>query len=130
MTVPIRLHPEVFVVLVNHVDTLIVTFSVAPSSTAGGLIHYLCEASDGVELQAEFGQVIFYCLNDGTNLALINRSDRQQLVTSGAIESTWSITNTDPSLVSVKIDSNLTTVAGYPRITLIAQNLGRQVMLV
>ncbi len=127
---PVRIHPEVFVVLTNHMFSAVISFSVAPGSTSGGLLHYLCECSNGTELQAEVGQVLFYCLNNTTNIALINRSNRQQLVTAGTIETTWSITNTDPSEVSMQVDSNLTNIAGYPRLTMVVQNLGRQVMTV
>ncbi len=128
--IPVRIHPQAFLVVANHVVSTVVTFTVAPSSTAGGLIHYLCEASNGTELQAEVGQVLFYCLNNNTNIALINRSGRQPMVTSGTIESTWSITNTDPSVVSVVVDSSLLTIDGYPRLTMLIQNLGRQEMLI
>ena len=128
--IPIRTHPQLLLPVTNHVAAVVVTFSVSPASTAGGLLHYMCESSDGTELQAEVGQVLFYCLNDGTNIALINRSARQQLATSGSIETTWTITNTDPSTVSVIVDSSLATTVGYPRLTMAIQNLGRQEMLV
>ena len=129
MSVITRVNPEVFIPIANHVSTQIVAFDVANFSSAGGFLEYLCEANDGIEIQVEIGHVAFYSLNNNILTAMINRSERQQLLTTGTIESTWEISPTNPTIVTVTIDSSLTNIAGYPRLTINIHNLGRQLML-
>ncbi len=122
----VRVLPEAFAYTPNNTLTNLITVSIVATSSNGGFLDYLVEVADGTESQVETGQVFFVVNWNSTIQAHISRLTRQQLVSAGTIESTWTITPASPSVVSVTIASSLTPSAGFPRITYNIHCLGRQ----
>lgn len=116
-------------VLTDGAATDLVSCTIASGSAIGGVIHYAIEVTDGTDYQAETGYVFYNAVNkSGTVTRTISESaDTIQSVSSGALTSTWAISNASPAVISVNANTDLASPStGYPRITFSVFNGGQQ----
>ncbi len=126
MTV-VRSIPELFISTPNNTPTNVVSADVANNTITAGFLDYLIEATDGTNGQAESGQVFFQAINSGGSVqASVRQFDREELVITGTLQSTWTITAANPAVLQVTVASSLTNSGSFPRMTVNVHNLGRQ----
>lgn len=113
--------------LTDNTATSVLSCTIANNTTAGGVITYTIEATDGTDYQVETGQVVWSAVNKaGTVTATVTEINSQQNVSAGTLTTAWTISAANPAVISVNADTSLTPSAGYPRITFNVSNTGRQ----
>ena len=112
----------------NNTSTAVASFTIANSSSIGGVIRYSVEVTNGTDYQVETGEATFHCNNKAGVLSgnSTTKFGNIQNMTSGTLTVTWTITAANPAVLTVNCNSSLTPSAGYPRVNYTLENLTGQ----
>ena len=115
-------------IVTNNSATAVASFTIANSSSIGGVIRYTVEVTNGTDYQVETGEVTFHCNNKAGAFSgnSTTKFGNIQAMTSGTLTVTWTITAANPAVLTVNCNSSLTPSAGYPRVNYTLENLTGQ----
>lgn len=106
--------------ITEDTDTALFDISLSAGTTCGGQIFWETSNTDGTELQAYSGITSFAVANKGgtyTTTLTQNPLNDAKALTSGTIQTTWSITNGSNKItINVNNNSSFTPASGHPRI--------------
>lgn len=119
-------------VLTNNSAITIANVTVAAGTSAGGVLRYCVEVTDGTDTQYECGSTTFGVSNKGGVFSgnTATKFGNHQNVTAGTLAVTFAISGANPALLSVNANSSLTPSTGYPRIAYSIENFGQQALAV
>jgi hypothetical protein len=119
-------------VLTNNSGVALISATIASGTAIGGIIEYTIEATDGTDIQAETGRVLYTAVNKaGTVTTTITEDgNTTQTLSAGTLASTWAMSAASPSVITLNANSSLTQSSRYPRVTYSVKNMGQQAIAV
>lgn len=119
-------------VLTNNSATTIVNVTNATETSAGGVLDYCVEVTDGVDTQYECGMATYGISNKAGVFSgnTVTKFGNHQNATSGTLTVTFAISGANPGALSINANSSLSPSTGYPRVVYSLRNLGNQAVAV
>ena len=119
-------------VLTNNSATTIVNVTNATGTSAGGVLDYCVEVTDGVDTQYECGMATYGISNKAGVFSgnTVTKFGNHQNATSGTLTVTFAISGANPGALSINANSSLTPSTGYPRVVYSLRNLGNQAVAI
>jgi hypothetical protein len=119
-----------FLALTNNITTTVIALALTNSSVTSVVLTYGIEIVDGTNQQVEAGMVECHALNKAGTInvdrARCTKFGDSQDVESGTMQVDWTLTNANPALLQIKVNSSLTPSTGYPRLHYSLINTGSQ----
>lgn len=119
-------------VLTNNSATTIVNVTNATETSAGGVLDYCVEVTDGTDTQYECGMATYGISNKAGVFSgnTVTKFGNHQNATSGTLTVTFAISGANPGALSINANSSLSPSTGYPRVVYSLRNLGNQAVAV